>query len=373
MSRNAWKVVLVIVVVVLGVWLLGGKGTSDASPIKIGFIGPMTGDAGNIGENAKAGVEIAVAEVNAAGGVNGRQLEVIYEDGKCNGGAAVSAAQKLIGVDKVSVILGGACSGETAAFAPVAEQAKTTVISYCSSAPSITTAGDYIFRDYPSDTFQGAFAADYIKNTLGKSKVSVLYVNSDWGAGIKEVFNKKFVELGGTIVSDEGYVQTATDFRSNIAKIKVAKPELVYFLGYAGATTRALQQFADQKVSLPLFGGDGWDDSKIPADAGKLAEGIMYSVPSNNPSATFKASMKAKVGSDEIAACTPTAYDAVNLLAQVMKKVGSDSTAIKNELYKTTYTGGVSTKSISFDENGDLKAADYVVKVIKNGKAEILK
>src|SRR3989344_9675955 len=273
------KIILGVVVVILIIWGLvswSGKpavapapvGGGTSEPIRIGFIGPLTGDVANIGQNAKAAGENAVAEVNAAGGINGRTLDVIYEDGQCSGTEAANAANKLINIDKVPVILGGACSGETSAFTGLAEQTKTAVLSYCSSVPAITEAGDYIFRDYPSDLYQGAFGADYIFNKLGKKKVAVLYAKSDWGSGIKDVFIDSFKKLGGTIVAEEGYEQTARDLRTNLTKIKTANPEVVYFLGYTEASIPGLKQVKELGLKAVLFGGDAWDDSKIWSEVG---------------------------------------------------------------------------------------------------------
>lgn len=366
--------VVVIALVVGGFVLYGSKGEkASKEPIKIGFIGPLTGDAANIGQNAKAAVEIAVSEVNATGGINGRTLEVIYEDGKCNGKDASNAASKLINVDKVPVIFGGACSGETSSFTGAAEQAKVAVLSYCSSAPAITQAGDYIFRDYPSDLYQGAFGADYIYTKLGKKKVAVLFVKSDWGVGIKDVFIENFKKLGGTIVAEEGYEQTARDLRSNLTKIKAANPETVYFLGYTEASIPGIKQAKELGLKAALFGGDAWDDSKIWTEVGTAGEGAMYSVVSALLNEKFKTDMKAKVGSDEIAVCTPTAYDGLKILAGVLGKVEANGEAIKNELYKTVYAGGVSSAEIRFDQNGDLVGANFVVKTVKDGKAEATK
>jgi len=340
-----------------------------AQPITIGFIGPLTGDAAAIGQNAKAAVELAVEEVNKAGGVAGRTLSVIYEDGQCTGKVASNAANKLINADNVPVILGGLCSGETASFAGAAEQAKRVVLSYCSSAPSITQAGDYIFRDYPSDLFQGAFGAKYVYEKLGKKKVAIVYVKSDWGSGIRQVFADEFKKLGGTIVAEEGYEQVARDLRTQLTKVKAAKPDLVYFLGYTEGSIVGVKQAAELKLGVPLFGADGWDDPKIWSGAGAAGEGAMYTVVSAPLNDAFRASLKAKVGSDEVGLCSPQAYDGLKLLAQVMGKVGTDATAIKDELYKTEYTGGVSAAKVAFDKNGDPIEANYAVKAVKDGKA----
>jgi len=374
LKTGIWVVVAILIIIV--VYSFSGKDgvtPAEGESIKIGFIGPLTGDAANLGQNIKAATALSVEEVNNAGGINGRPLEVIYEDGKCNGKEAANAANKLINVDKVPVIFGGACSGETSSFTGAAEQSKTVTLSYCSSAPSITNAGDYIFRDYPSDLFQGSFAANYIFNTLAKKKVAVIYVKSDWGSGIKDVFINEFKKLGGEVVLDEGYEQTSRDLRTQLTKAKSSNPDLVYFLGYTEASIPALKQAAELKLGVPMFGGDAWDDSKIFTDSGEASNGIMYSVAYAPLNESFKAGMKVKVGGDEITACSPQAYDGIKILAQVMSKVGVDPEAIKNELYKVNYTGGVSADKISFDQNGDLIGASYIVKVVKDGKSEELK
>ncbi len=375
--------VVIIVAVLAGVYaLLQSPQTASgpakptqttAQPITIGFIGPLTGDTANLGQNAKAAAEIAVEEVNKTGGVNGRPLAVIYEDGKCNGKDASSAANKLINADNVPVILGGACSGETMAFASAAEQAKRVVLSYCSSAPGVSQAGDYIFRDYPSDLFQGAFGANYAYTTLGKRKVAVLAIKSDWGVGVSKVFKETFTKLGGAVVADEGYDQAVRDLRTQLTKIKAAKPDLLYFAGYTGDSTIGVKQAADLKLGVPLFGADAWDDPKVWTDAGAAGEGAMFTVVSAPLSDAFKAAMKVKTGSENVIACSPGAYDGIKILAQVMAKVGTDSTAIKNELYKTEYTGGVSSAKVAFDANGDPVNASYIVKVVKGGKATEVK
>ncbi|MFH1192239.1 MAG: ABC transporter substrate-binding protein [bacterium] len=298
-------------------------------PIKIGFIGPLTGDAANVGQNSKAATEIAVEEINAEGGINGRKIEMIYEDGECAGKAASNAANKLINIDKVPVILGGLCSGETSSFIGAAEQSKTVVLSYCSSAPAITSAGDYIFRDYPSDLYQGAFAAKYLMNDLNKKKVAILYVNSDYGVGIKNVFNNEFKKLGGEIVAEEGYEQTSRDLRTPLAKIKSANPEVLYFIGTNEASVPGLKQAKELGLNIPMFGGDAWDDSKIWTEAGDAGEGAMYSTIFAPLNENFKNKMKEKIGNDEITVCSPQAYDGIKLLSKVMEKAGTKSEDIK--------------------------------------------
>src|SRR3989344_7061766 len=269
MSSKVIIGIIVVVVVVAGVYFcVGGKigqqegvtpGTSvGVGPIALGFIEPLTGDAASIGTINRAAVELAVAEVNAAGGVNGRPIEVIYEDGQCNAKAATNAASKLINVNKVRVIIGGLCSTETAAFGPGAMQAKVIVFSPGSSAPTLSQLGKYFFRNYPSDAFQGKFAAEYAYNTLGARKIAVIYHISDWGTGIKEIFEARFKELGGQIVAENGEPQIARDYRTDLSKTKAANPDYIYSPTYPEGGTALLKQAKELGIKTKFLRPAPW-------------------------------------------------------------------------------------------------------------------
>ncbi len=367
-----WLVVLVLIV---GGFILYGSrgGSATKEPIKIGFIGPLTGDLANVGQNAKAAVEIAVEEVNVAGGINGRPVEVIYEDDTCAGPEGVTAATKLVNVDKVSAILGSACSPAMLAFAPIAETAKIPTLGYCATAPTISQAGDYIFRNVPSDLFQAKFAAEHLFNTMGKKTASILYINNDWGVGLHQAFSEAFTALGGKIVSDEAYDPTSKDLRTQLSKVKAAKADVLYFAGPTDNTVVGLKQAKEAKLTQTIFGADAWDDNKIWEGLGVAGDGAMFTVVGTNSSDAFKAKMKEKVGNDSIVYCSNYAYDGIKILSQALSDVGTDGTALKDALYKASYTGGVSSTKVEFDQNGDPKESSYVIKVVKDGKADIMK
>lgn len=333
--------------------------------IKIGFIGPLTGDAASLGENALKAVQLAAEEINNEGGINGVPMEVVFEDGHCAGKEATNAANKLINNDGVSVIVGGLCSAETSAFAPVAETAEVPTVSYCSSAAAISQAGDYIFRVYPSDSYQGVFAANYIKNELNKNKVAVIYTQDDWGVGLQETFIKEFEKLGGEVTVVESFKKTDRDLRTQMAKIKASNPEAVYFLGFNEASIPGIQQMAELGIKVPVMGGDTWTDQTIWEAVGEAGEGFMYSEVRSLDDKEFEQKMQARGA--EVALCAPQAYDAVNVIAEAMAKVGNDGTLLKDELYKTEYEGGVSSELIKFDENGDPVGASYKVSKIESG------
>lgn len=361
-----WSVIIILIVIGL-VWTSQGK--NEKGDIKIGLIGPLTGDVATVGQGTKSAVELAISEINSAGGVNGRMLRLIAEDGKCDGKESVSAATKLINIDNVDAIIGGGCSSESVAAAPIAEKAKVVMLSPLSSSPALTTAGDYIFRDYPSDSFQGVKAADFAVNTLKSKKVAVLSCMSDWCQGIQQVFKDKVVSLGATVVADEKYDdKTTKDLKTQLTKIKSANPDLVYFLGYTDGTVIGLRQAKEIGLNAKFLGGDAWGDPKIISSAGSNAEGIMYTIPVSVSNSTFDSALEKLTNSKEVTIGARESYDAVKILAQVMKEVGTNSTKMKNALYKIQGYQGVSG-SISFDQNGDLSSASYDVKIVKDGKS----
>lgn len=345
-------------------------GEKEKGPIKIGFISPQTGDIASLGEVAKIAAELAVKEVNDAGGVQGRELELVVEDSQCTPTGGTNAVNKLVNIDKVTAIVGGLCSAETAPAAPIAQAAGVPVVVYCASAPGITKVGDYIFRVYPSDTFQSVFAAEYAYNTLTKKNAAILYVKNDWGQGLHDGFTTRYKELGGTIVYDESFTQDARDLRTQITKAKEANPEIIVFYSYPDAGVPGLKQMKELGVTAPILAGDAFDDPKIPTEGAEAAEGVMYSVTKLPVPEDFKTKFQAATGK-EIKICGPHAYDAVKILAKVMEDSGSDKAAIRDGLAQVKDYQGVSGP-ITFNADGDITNNQYEVKIIKGGKVETM-
>ena len=359
-------IVIIIIAVLAGVVALSRP--AQAETIKIGALIPLTGELLIPGTNAQKGVIMAVDEINAQGGINGKKLEVIYEDGRCNAKDAAEAGNRLINVEKVQFIIGGICSGETLAVAPVAEQNKVVMLSPCSSAPKVSEAGDYIFRDYPSDTFQGSFAAEHAYN-IGVRKAAILNTIGAWGEGLRDKFKQRFLELGGQIVAEESFEQSATDMRGQLTKIKSANPDLIYMPAYTQGSSLILKQAKELGITAKKLSGDGSDDPAIIETAGEAAEGFQITVviPGTDD---FVNRFTAKFGTGPLA-CTSYAYDAAQIGAQLLKKVGNSGEAIKNELYKVKDFNGASG-TISFDSNGDRIKSDFAIKEVRNGKFEVI-
>lgn len=378
-----WVIVIVAVVLVLMNVIESGKqsekvsnntNTPAAAPvwpaegeaIKVGMVGPLTGDLAALGENAFKAVEIATEEINNAGGINGHKIDLIAEDGNCSGKPATDAANKLIHANGVDAIIGGFCSPETLAFSGLANQKQIPMVSPCSSAPAVTDAGDYVFRVYPSDSFAGTFAADYLHNTYSAKKAAILYTNDDWGIGMRDAFQNKFEEIGGEIVAIESFEKTGRDFRTQISKIKAEDPQVLFFPSFTEAAVAGVKQLRELDLNIPTLGGDTWGDPSIWEAVGVDGEGLLFVEVAVAENDEFKTKLESKGG--ETTACSPHSYDAAMVLYDAIAKSGIDGESIKNQLYKTVYTQGVSSSEIKFDKNGDLLGADYIVKVIKDGE-----
>ena len=383
-NSNMKKALIWIVVIGLVIWGLSsvaGKSkvntttsneANKTAPVKIGFVGPLTGDASSMGVPANKAVQLAIKEVNDAGGINGRKIELITEDGKCNTKAGSDAGAKLISADKVTAIIGGLCSGETSAFGPNAMQNKVVTISYLSSSPALSNLGKYFFRNYPSDTFQGAYAADYVFNKLGKKKVAVVYSNTDWGTGVKTVFVEKFKSLGGTIVLDEGVTQDARDFRTVLSKVKSSGAEFAFVPMYNESAVPFLKQVKESGIKIGILGGDAWADTKLQEQVdGTL--GAMYVEVKTGTSDEFSNKFTTMFPGEKVSVGTAQAYDATNILLNALKKIGTENPdALAEEIRSVKYNGV--SGYIAFGPTGDMTEASYLVKkLLGNGKVEEVK
>ena len=369
MKRTWWLFGIAVVAIVLFALVFTQGKTGESKVVKIGAILVLTGPDAKAGQSARQGIEMAVEEINASGGVRGRTLQMIYEDDAGEPEKAVSAFRKLVNIDHVPAIIGPMASSCVLAVAPLAEKYKVVVLSPTASSPKITYAGDYIFRNTYSDAIEGAKTAEYAFKELHYTRAAILYINNDYGLGLKDAFAQKFQSLGGQVVLAEAYDPKSTDFRSLIAKVKQAKPDFLYLAGYS-EMGQILKQAYELGVRLPVMSCIMFEISDIARVAGKAAEGVIYAYPSYDPekgseiTVRFAQKFKAKYGTlpDPEAAFS---YDAVKILALAMERGGFSSEGIKNALYSIKDFEGVTGKT-SFDKYGDvIKPVGF--KMVKNG------
>ena len=344
---------------------------------KIGVMYPLTGDAAAYGLSFQKTTKFAADEINAKGGVNGRKLELIYEDSKCNPKEGNAAAQKLVNIDKVKVIIGGACSGETMGAAPITEQNKVILISPSATSPDVTKAGDFVFRVAPSDAFAGIVASDYAFKDLNAKKAAIISETTDYAQGLRKVFKENFAKLGGEIVADETYNQEDTDFRTQVTKVKAANPDVVYLLPQAPAKGILLvKQLKEAGFNKQLLTAEVIIGRNVIKENGAEMEGLIgveQKFDEKNPKAAALMAKYREQAKEEppFPGYMSGAYDIVYLLADAIGKNGYDSEKIRDYLYAVKdYDGAVG--KITIDENGD-PIMEYSILQVKNSQPVMLK
>lgn len=334
---------------------------------KVGFIGPLTGDVASIGVPVRQAAELALEEVNNNNLLDGRKMTMLFEDDQCDPKKTTTIAQKFVEVDKVTAVAGPFCSGTVLASAPIFEPANVLVLAPGATNPKIKDSGDYIFRVVPPDTNQGAEGAKFVKK-LGAKKVGVLSINNDWGVGLKDAFKAEAIKQGLTL-TEEVFDPGATDMRTQVTKVKLATPDVIYLIAHPKETELVLKALAEAGVKVPIVGADGSKDDVV-LSAGAAAEGFIVTapgVPKSPELEKFAAAFKAKFGK-EYGPYTPEMYDVVNLLAKACSNTDCTSTAMKEYLYNMgDYSGASGT--YNFDAFGEVEKS-YDFWQIKDGKWE---
>lgn len=336
----------------------GGNTSSSGAAgdtIRVGVYVDLTGQTSSFGQSTRNGIQLAVDEINAAGGINGKKMEIIVEDDQGRPEQAKTVVSKLVNQDKVVAVLGEVASTNSLAAAPVAQEAKIPMITPSSTNPKVTEVGDYISRVCFIDPFQGSTMAKFAATTLKAKTAAILGdVNSDYSKGLTQFFEEEFTKQGGKVVAKEAYTQTDPDFKGQLTKIRQLNPDVLYVPGYYGQVGIIAKQARELGMEIPLLGGDGWDSPelwKLGGDALKNSY-ISNHYSADNPAPeiqNFVKNYRAKfnVVPDSLAAL---AYDAAKVLADAIKRAGgTESAKLKDAINATKNFAGV-TGTITLDE-----------------------
>ncbi|GGA26614.1 ABC transporter substrate-binding protein [Psychrobacillus lasiicapitis] len=342
----------------------GGESSSanGGETIKIGANLELSGAVASYGTSEADAIDLAVEEINADGGIDGKKIELIKVDNKSDAAEATSAAIKLTSQDKVVAIIGAATSGASVAQVQIATDTKTPMISPSGTSTTVTVGDDgkvnpFTFRTAFIDPFQGTVAANFASNEL-KVKTAAVYADnaSDYAKGLAASFIKDFEAAGGTIVAEESYVAKDTDFRSTLTRIKSSNPEFVFIPGYYEEVGLIVKQARELGINVPLMGADGWDSPTIVDLAGADALNntfIITAYSADDPDGKAKAfaeSFNKKYGK-EPNSFNALGYDSVYLLKDAIERAGStDGTKIKEAIEATDQLELV-TGLYSVDEN----------------------
>lgn len=360
-------VLLLVVVFTMGIVAGcggGGGGEGEATSedtIKIGINYELSGEVATFGSHTRDGVMLAFEQINAAGGVLGKQIEVLERDNQGKLDEAVSVATKLITEDKIVAHMGPVTTGCTLAVVPIATQYQIPLVTASATHPDVTVdpetgeVRDTIFRTCFTDPPQAIVGADFAYNDLGVTKAAIYFDNTnDYSKGLAKEFKTKFEALGGTIVAQEGYGKDDDDFRPTLTSFSKAGADIIYVPGYYQKVAKVVSQARELGIDLPFLGADGWDSPDLVAIAG--AENLNNTFFTNHYSSTdpsekvqnFVTAYKEKYGS-EPGSFAALGYDTAYLLADAIERAGStDSAAIVKALAETKDFAAV-TGTLSFD------------------------
>ncbi len=349
--------------------LFTGCSSKSNDTIKIGGIAPLSGSVAVYGLECTDGVNLAVDEINAAGGILGKKVEYLVEDDEGDPAKSVNAYTKLTTQDGVTMLIGSLTSGCSIAITSTAQAQGVVQIAPAATALALTDAGNYIFRACYTDPFQGKIGGKFAASNLGLTKAAVLYdVGNDYSVGLMENFVEEFTSLGGEIVASESYITNDVDFNAQITKIKAAAPEVVYLPDYYGTVALIAKQLRAQGLDCPIVGADGWDG--LVEDAGDEVVGGYYSnhyaADSTDPAVVkFIEGFKAKYNGRVPNSFAALGYDSMYMYKNAIEAAGTtDPAAVRAALEASE--GDYVTGHIRFDEKHNPVKSAVMVKIYKD-------
>lgn len=344
--------------------------------IKIGLVQPLTGSVAYNGTADVAGSKQAVDERNAKGGVLGKKIELVIEDGQCKPANSVNAAEKLIQKDKVVALSGAFCSSATAAIIPVAEKYKMPLITGVSSKADLTEKGNkYFFRATETDALLAKSFAKIIYSNLNLKNIAYIGVNDDWGRGGVDEFSKQMTELGAKPALKEYFDHGTTDFYTLLTKLRASKADGVFVAAETQDGSILVKQIKELGLNIKVFGVGSWATSDFIGLAGPAAEGIYAAVPYSSTMKTPKneAFVKeyASRNKENPGKYGAAGYNAMNILMDAIERAKStDADKIVAALHKTDYEGP--NGKFMFNPNGQAWGFNVVLVQIRNKVPEVV-
>lgn len=344
--------------------------------VRIGVFMSTTGTTANFGISSVNGIKMAADEINAAGGINGKQVELLVQDDRSDASEAATIVTKFVTQDQVNAVIGEVASSRSIAAAPIAQNAKIPMLTPSSTNPDVTKKGDFIFRSCFIDPYQGAAIAQFAAKTLGAKTAAIMVDRkNDYSTGLEKVITETFTKFGGKMVATQSYQEGDQDFNAQLTSLKGANPEVIFVPGYYNDVGLIAKQARDKGITVPLIGGDGWDSEQLYKIGGTALNGSYftnhYSPYDTDPKVVkFVNDYKARYNStpDALAA---TAYDAANIMFDAIKRSKSLSGPdIRDALQATNAFPGV-TGTVTFNQNRDAVKPIVMIEIKDGGKYEV--
>lgn len=370
MDQKYWRILVCSMVALVSFAAYGcdaiGEIGGEDQPYRIGVMESVTGPGETYGNVAVQAKQMAVEEINAAGGVNGRMIELIVEDEKCNAQDAITAYRKLTDVDGVKIILGTSCSGAMLGAAPLAEEEGVVLFSGLATNPDIANAGDYIFRTSMSDAQRGVDTGNVLW-TDGIRTLATITEATDYAEGVRRTSVEQFEKRGGQVVGAERYASDVTDFRSQLTKLISEDPDALHIAAqseFTGGTI--IKQARELGYGGPIYGEDvaiGTTSLEIAGDAATGVKGIIADLdPANSKAQEVLANFRQKYAYVTLRWYLGSAYDDVYITAECLRQTEDDQDAdgFRDCLYDIEWSGAIGA-NYGFDQDGEVEGLSNVV------------
>jgi branched-chain amino acid transport system substrate-binding protein len=361
-----------ILLALVGTILTGSSCSRKQEPgIPVGQFASLTGGQASFGQSTDKGVQLALAEINAAGGVLGQPLRIITKDNQSKPGETSTAVRELISRNKVVALIGEVASGRSLEAAPIAQRSGIPMISPASTNEKVTETGDHIFRVCFIDPFQGTVCAKFSRK-LGFTKAGIITdVSKDYSLGLAKSFKQEFTANGGVITGEQSYSGGDKDFSAQLTAIKADNPQVIFLPAYYTEAPLIIRQARQLGITVPFIGGDGWDSPELVGVGGSSVEGCYFSNhfsdQSKDPRVVAFVDAYRKKYNGEPDAMVALGYDSVYLLADAMKRAGTTDPAKVNAAIAATRDFPGVTGKITLDAHRNPTKSAVMLQV-KNGK-----
>jgi branched-chain amino acid transport system substrate-binding protein len=332
---------------------LTGGARAQSDTVTVGVSGPLTGQYAQYGADWQRGFDLAVAEANAANGIDGRKLAYDFQDTQSDPRQAVAIAQRFVGDTRIVMELGDFSSAASMAASPIYQRGRLVQFGFTNSHPDFTKGGDYMWSNAPNQADDMPILADYAIGKLGFRKLAVVYINGDWGRTSKDIFLKAAAERGATVVANEGYLPNEQDFRSTLVRVRDTGPEAILLIAYYPDGAQVVRQARDMGLAQPVVATGSVYSPKFLELGGAAVNGV-YTNANFFPEdpkpivQRFVTGFRAKYGTDP-GSYNARAYDAMVVAITVMRQFGTDRQAIHDGLGKIHDVPSVLFGAATFD------------------------
>jgi len=365
MSKSTKIIIGIIIAIIIGgIWYGATREPKEEGVIKIGFISALSGNAGIWGESLKKGFEFGLEEINKEGGINGKKLEIVYEDDACDPTTGVSAFNKVINIDGAKIIIGTVCSSVAMAVAPITQENRILYMASGATHPDVPKQGDLIFRAWLSDAYEAKELAKYAFKQLRLEKIAITYFNDNpAGIALKDNFKETFESNGGKITKIEPYTSTERDFRTGLTKVINDNPDGIYMAAIPEQTPLIVNRTREMGYEgIILLYGPSVLSEGIPEKINDKSN-IYYPSPTTKKEADFWENYELQKG-QEADLLIALGYDSLKLIVYGLDRCGEDNDCIRDELLKLK-DFQITRGTIGYDADGDLIGIEFEIKKLE--------